>query len=137
MGCKNLPPIFYKATETVADLANTALICNTSAVLHRMDDMVEAIFREEPTALQPELAGLTRYPYLRRANVKPAAYVDVSVNDSLGIYQGTAHQWRRIWKTLFHYLDKVLWPCDSGNSANRKKVLLLKKHIADNCTCST
>ena len=93
MGCKNLPPIFYKATETVADLANTALICNTSAVLHRMDDMVEAIFREEPTALQPELAGLTRYPYLRQSNTNMAAYVEVFVDDFLGLAQEPSH-WR-------------------------------------------
>ena len=32
-------------TETVVDLANAALHCNTPDLLHRLDDMVESIVR--------------------------------------------------------------------------------------------
>ena len=32
-----------------------------------------------------ELSGLTRDPYIRWANTKPAAYIDVFVNNFLGI----------------------------------------------------
>ena len=46
MRWKNSPPIFCTATEIVADLVNAALHCNTPALLHRLDDMVEAIIRE-------------------------------------------------------------------------------------------
>ena len=77
MGWKNLPHIFCTATETVADLANAALHYNTPALLNSMDDMAEAIFREETPKLHPALSGLTRDPYLRWFNAKTAAYVDV------------------------------------------------------------
>ena len=71
MGWKNSPPIFCMATETVVDLANAYLRCNTPAFLHRLDDMMEAFFREEPPTIQLTLAGLMINPYLRQANTKP------------------------------------------------------------------
>ena len=71
MGWENLPPIFCMAKETVVDLANADLCCNTHALMHRLDCMVKAIVREEPPTLQLKLAGLTRNTYLRRANTRP------------------------------------------------------------------
>ena len=95
MGWKNLPPIFYTVMDILADLANAALHCNTPALPHRLDYMVEIIVREETPNLQTELAGLTRESYLRRANANPAAYIDVFVNNFLGLSLGPAH--RRHW----------------------------------------
>ena len=89
-GWKKSPPIFCTATETVADLANAALRCNTPTLPHSLDDMAEAIVREEPPTLQPSMAGLTRDPYLRRANSKLDAYIDVFVNNLLGLSLGPA-----------------------------------------------
>ena len=57
MGWEISPPIFCTTTETVADLANAALRCNTPTLLHRLDVMVEVIVREAPPKLHPELAG--------------------------------------------------------------------------------
>ena len=74
---KKSPPIFCTAMETVEDLENSALSCNTHALLHKIYDMAEAILREKPPTLQPVLKGLTRDLYLMRANAKPVAYVDV------------------------------------------------------------
>ena len=91
----------------MVDLANAALRCNTPNLPCRMDDMAEAIVREEPPTLQSALAGLTRDPYLRRANSKPDAYLDAFVENSLGVAQGPAHRRRRVRRTLFHTLDKV------------------------------
>ena len=62
MGQKNLPPIFCTATKTVADIVNAALRCNTHALLHRLNGMADAIFRDAPPTLQTTLEGLTRYP---------------------------------------------------------------------------
>ena len=45
-GMENFPPIFCTAAETVVDLVNEALHCNTPALPHRLDDMAEAIVRE-------------------------------------------------------------------------------------------
>ena len=79
------PPMFCTATETVADLENADLHCNPPGLLHKLDDMAEAIVREAMPTLQMELAGLTRDPYLRRPNSKQAAYIDVSVYTFLGL----------------------------------------------------
>ena len=120
MGWKNLPHIFCTATETVADLANAALHYNTPALLNSMDDMAEAIFREETPKLHPELSGLTRDPYLRWFNAKTATYVDVYFEIFLGLSQGPTQLRRQVWQTLFHYLEKLFWPCDSSNLAKQK-----------------
>ena len=76
MGWKNFPPMFFTATETVVDLVNAALHCNVPALPHNLDVMAEAIVRETPPTLHPALAGLMRDPYLRRSNIKIAAYID-------------------------------------------------------------
>ena len=126
MGWKKLPPIFYTVMDTLADLANAALHCNTPALPHRLDYMVEIIVREETPNLQTELAGLTRESYLRRANANPAAYVDSFANNFLGLSKGPTHRRRQVRKTLFRSLDKVFQACDSGDLANLKEVLSLK-----------
>ena len=80
--------------------------------------MVEAIVREEPPTLHMTLAGLTRNPYLRQAKAKLATYVDVFVNNFIGLAQGPAYRLRRVQLTLFHFLDKVFYPCDFGDLDN-------------------
>ena len=77
MGWKDFPPIFCTETDTVADLENAALHCNTPFLPHKLDYMTESIVREAPPTLQTALTGMTRDSYLRRANTKPAAYVDI------------------------------------------------------------
>ena len=52
-----------------------------------MDDMAEAIVREEPPTLQPKLVGLMKETYLRQANANLGAYIDVFVEKFLGLPQ--------------------------------------------------
>ena len=113
------------AAETVADLENASLHCNTPVLPHRMDGMAESIFMEEPPTLQPELPVLTRDPYLRWANTNMAAYVDFFVDVLLGLSQVPSHRWRQVWRTLFHSLEKVFRPCDSGYLSNHNEVFSL------------
>ena len=40
---KNSPPLFYMATETVADLANEALRCHKPIIPHKLDKQAEAV----------------------------------------------------------------------------------------------
>ena len=54
--------------------------------------MEEYIVRKATPTLHMELADLTRDPYLRQANVNPAAHVEVFVDDFLEISQGYAHR---------------------------------------------
>ena len=76
----------------MAYLANTALLCNTTVLPHSLYSMEEYIVRKATPTLHMELAGLTRDPYLRQANVNPAAHVEVFVDDFLEISQGYAHR---------------------------------------------
>ena len=94
--------------------------------------MVEVIVGEELPTLQLALTGLMGDPYLRRANTNPAAYVDTFVEKILGLAQGPAHWRLQVWHALIRSLDKVFRPCESGDSDNRKDVLLLKKLRAGN-----
>ena len=109
------------------DLANEALLFNTTALPH------EANFRETPQNLHPELAGLTRDLYLRRDNSKPASYVDVFVDDFLGLTQGPSHRQLQVRRTLFRDLDKVFQPRDHGKLTNHKEVLFLNKPLEGEC----
>ena len=130
MEWKNSPPIFSPATETVADLANTTFRCNVPALTHNLDDIAEAIVIYTPPTLQLALIGLTRDPYLRRFNAKISAYIDVFIDNFLGLAQAPSHRRRRVQKTLFHTLYKLFRPCDSGNLTTSKEFFLLNNLLA-------
>ena len=80
---------------------------------------------------------MTRYPYLQSPNVKILAYVDVFVDDFLGLAQGTWHRRRHVRRTLFHALDKVFRPLNSQDTTQRKEFLSLKNLDAGDCSWST
>ena len=83
------------------------------------------------------MEGLTRNPYLRQATANLATYVDVFVKTFLGLAQGPV-QWRhQVRLTLFHFLEKVFQTYESGNLANRKEVLSMKKIRSGEFTWST
>ena len=113
-------PIFCMAKDTVVDMANKFLPCNTPDLPHRLDDMAEVIVRGEPQTLKPALAGLSRDPYLRRSSKNTATYVDIFVDNFIELAQGTTHQRRQVRQILFHSLDNVFRPCESIESDNRK-----------------
>ena len=80
---------------------------------------------------------MTRDPYLWRPKAKILAYVDVFVDDLLGLAQGPWHRRRHVHRTLFHTLNKVFWYLDRQDTKQRKEVLLLKKLEAGYCSWST
>ena len=92
--------------------------------------------RSSPLITQDH-AALKRDPYLQRPNAKLLAYVDVFVDDFLGLAQGPRHRRRHVRRTLFHALDKVFRPLDRQDASHRKEVLSLKKLDAGDCSCST
>ena len=83
MGCKNSPPLFCTATETVADLANEALRTHQLSKQHLLDIRAEAVEPPPAPLLTQEHAALTRDPYLLRPSAKLLAYVDVFVDNFL------------------------------------------------------
>ena len=118
-------------------LANVALRCNTPTLPHNMDEMAESIVIEAPPTLQMSLAGIKRDLYLIRSNAKPSTYVDIFIDDFLGLAQLPAHRQRQVQQTLLHTLDKMFWPCDSRDSSNRKELLSLNKLLEGGCIWST
>ena len=137
MGWKNYPPLFCTDTEMVVETANKALRSHQPSKQHQLDNRAEAIEPPPAPPLTQENAQLTQNPYLRRPKSKLLAYVDVFVDNFLGIAQGPRHRRRHVCRTLFHALDKVFRPLDRQESNQRKEVLSLKKLDAGDCSWST
>ena len=102
-----------------------------------LDIRAEAVEPPPAPLLTPEHAALKRDPYLQRPNAKLLAYVDVFVDDFLGLAQGPRHRRRHVRRTLFHVLDKVFRPLDRQDATQRKEVLSLKKLDTGDCSWST
>ena len=137
MGWKNSPPLFFTATETVADLANKALRTHQPRKQQLLDIRAEAVDPPPAPLLTQEHANLTRNPYLRRPNTKLLAYVDVFVDNFLGLAQGPMQRRCHVRRTLFHALDKVFRSLHQQDATQRKEVLSLKKLDAGDCYWST
>ena len=112
MGWKKSPPLFYTAMEMVADLTNESLRSHQPIRPHKLDNRAEAIVSLPAPPLTQEHAKLTRNAYLRHPKAKLLAYMDVFVDDFLGLAQGPWHRRRHVRRTLFHVPDKVLRPLD-------------------------
>ena len=125
------------ATETVADLANEALRTHQPSKQHLLDIRAEAVDPPPAPPLTQEHANLTRDPYFQRPNAKLLAYVDVFVDDFLGLSQGPRHRHRHVRRTLFHALEKVFRTLDRQDATQRKEVLSLKKLNAGDCSWLT
>ena len=134
---KNWPPIFCTPTETVADLANEALRAHAPTLPHKLDERAEAVRIEPAPSLDKQLVALPRKPYIGRKNSQLLQYVDVFVDDFLGLAQGPRHGCLHVRRTLFHALDKVFCPIDSKDIWERKEVLSPQKLDAGDCSWST
>ena len=127
MGWKNSPPLFCTATETVADIANESLCYHQPSKPHKLDNRTEAIAPPPAPPLAQEHIELTREPYLRRPKAKLLAYVDVFVDDFLGLAQGPRHRRHHVRRTLFHALGKVFRSLYRQYTNHCKEVLSIKK----------
>ena len=123
MGWKNSSPLLCTAIKTVADLSNESLRSHQPSRPHNIDDREEAVAPPPAPTLAAEHTQLTRNPYLRRPKAKLLAYVDVFVDDFLGLAQVPWHRRRHVRRTLFHALDKVFLPLDRQDTKQRKEFL--------------
>ena len=123
MGWKNPPPVLCTATEMVADLANESLRSPQPIRPHKLDNRAESVAPPPAPPLAKKHAQLTCDPYLRRTNAKLLAYVDVFVDNFLGLAQGPRHRLRHVRCTLFHVLDKVFRLLDRQEAKQRREVI--------------
>ena len=79
--------------ETVIDLLNQYLHANTPSRLHKLDYRSDAVISTSDPTLNPTLDPLSRDPLLLCANTQLLAYVNVFMNDLLGLDQGLTY-WR-------------------------------------------
>ena len=137
MGWKNSPPLFFTVTETVADLANEALRAHAPTRPHNLDERAEAVLVEPAPSPNKNLGALPRDPYLGRKNSQLLQYIDVFVDDFIGLAQEPRYRCCHVRRTLFHALDKVSRPLESTDIEERKEVLSLKKLDGGDCSWST
>ena len=105
---KKSPPLFCVVTKTLTDLANAVLRAKIPTRPHKLDDRAEAIVLVPVPPHNKETPQLCWNPYLGRLNAQLLVYVDVFVDDFLGLVQRPRHQRCHVRRTLFHALDKVL-----------------------------
>jgi hypothetical protein len=112
MGWTNSPPIFSTATETIADIANARLSLGWVPPSHPLDELAASVSAPPHEAywgskLMPPLEPYpNRDPSLPTVGA-PAAYVDVFVDDFVGLAQ--KHK-QRVRCTLLEAVDEVFWP---------------------------
>ena len=161
MGWRNSPPIFSTATETGADLTNQRLLDPTPPLPHPLADRAEQVIPDNPLLSpmpddsspsykdvlvnsaassgsgMPSAVSIppARDPSLP-SNSKPLSYVDVFVDDFLGLAQEHSNS-VRVRRILMHAIDDVFRPLDSNDSPFRRQPISLKKLEKGDCSWST
>ena len=107
MGRKNSPPLFCTSIETIADLANESLRFHVPTRPHTYNDHVEAVDKSTPL---PPWYTLTCNSQLGHRNALLVAYIDVFVDNFLGIAQGPVHQRHHMWRNFLYTLEKAFRP---------------------------
>ena len=112
MGWKNSPPVFSAVTETIADLANERIKTGVKPPRHPLDEAAEATTAPNPMTVAPTVPSMVmpagepatapasrakchpslpvpteRDPSLP-SQARPLRYIDVFVDDFLGLSQG-------------------------------------------------
>ena len=146
MGWKNSPPAFCAASETSADIANINLSTSRPTRNHPLESHA-AKYDEHfspPITLPAHnhqksphnlLAPTARDPSLP-TNQAPIQYIDVFVDDFLGICQGEKNK-SHVRQTLLHAVDDVFRPNDFHDSLFRREPVSLKKLRQGDCSWST
>ena len=144
MGWKNSPPIFSAATETAADIANRDIQSDAPVPTHplgtlaaTMDDPILPLPRPCPTSVPSPAPSSTAptsshlpAPTLRDSSLpstnKLAAYIDVFVDDFIGLSQGLYNR-ERVRNILLRAVDQIFRPNDFYDDAFRREPVSLKK----------
>jgi hypothetical protein len=140
MGWVESPPWFSVATETGADLANSLLATDYVAAAHRLN----APPATSPVAPKPAdppcpTSGPTLHaPVLslpspdpstspRGPRRKPIQYIDIYVDDYLGLVQGGPRWRNRVQRILFESIDAVFRPLHLDDPSTCQEPISVKK----------
>ena len=118
MGWTESPPSFCATTETVADLANWSLQAGHAAPFHRLVELAATLPLDYTPLEDAQVQGpLTPRSFLD----KPVEYVDVYVDDIVGMAQGLQSRRLNVNRTILHSLDHVLRPLDTTVDKHRQE----------------
>jgi hypothetical protein len=141
MGWVESPPWFTTATETGADLANAVLATTYMPGPHRLDSVAQTL--PPPPAPTAPLLGAGPFPDLpapvpslpqpdsstlpRAPRRKPLQYVDIYMDDFLGLMQGDKRRQNRVHRVLFESIDSIFRPLASTDPNTRQEPISIKK----------
>lgn len=124
MGWTQSPPYFCSLTETVADVTNDTLRHRPEhiAEYHRLEEQADSA----PAPLPPSNPTLSMDHNRQGYHQRPLAYVDVFVDDFLGLAQGSRRQRNRVRRALLQSFDLVFRPLEAGEGARSEPVSIKK-----------
>ncbi len=139
MGWTNSPPVFLTATETIADIANARLSLGWLPPSHPLDELAASV--PAPTheaywgskSMPPVEPYPDHDPSLPTVGA-PATYVDVFVDDFVGLAQ--KHK-NCVQRTLLEAVDEVFWPLSPLDSPTWQEPVSIKKLLEGGSSWST
>jgi hypothetical protein len=144
-GGSNPPPYFCAASETIADLANANI--HKRFLPHRLDALADTpppsqspgeLYPINLVPSTPQPPGAPREPPSATRPRKKLAYVDVYVDDFLGLCQGDRRERTRVRRALLYAIDQVLAPLDSDLHPQHNEPASVKKMLkGDACWDTT
>jgi hypothetical protein len=144
MGWVASPPYFCALTETATDLANHALQHCDRVPLHPLSDVADNPLHPTvlPRPLPSQMDSLPALPippllvprWLNRSSrsgatkpPRPLAYVDVYMDDFLGLAQGHPGLRNQVRSKLLHAIDCIFRPLATTDDSTRKQPISIKK----------
>ena len=125
MGWTQSPPYFCALTETVADVANRRLATGTPVVSrHRLEQVADT--SPPPPPVQNREPTIPMSFNKLHHHQRPLSYIDVFVDDFLGLAQGDAPRRNRVRRALLQSFDEVFRPLEEGEG-NRQEPASVKK----------
>lgn len=124
MGWTQSPPYFCSLTETVADITNDLLQQHPENIVafHRLEKDADT----EPPPLPPTTPTLSMHHNRVGWHRRPLAYIDVFVDDFLGLAQGDRPRRNRIRRALLQSFDRVFRPLEADEGARVEPVSVKK-----------
>ena len=122
MGWTESPPYFCAPTETIADLANAALRLHKTFPPHRLEHYAkpDTLHAREDIASRPFNRSRDPLSDLLR-------YIDVYIDDLVGLAQGEADELEIMPRAVLHSTDDVFRPLHPDDHPAREEPVSLKK----------
>ena len=131
MGWVNSPPMFSGATETVADMSNERLRRHAKAKPHHRLEYHATNVPDDHRTWPHE------YKHPPGPPKPPLSFVDVYVDDFLGLAQGTRARLKGVRRIIFEEIDNVFRPKVPSDPDARSDPISIKKLKKGDASWST